>query len=624
MTKINLQVKITFLFIIILVVSLAGVYFYYLPQVEKNMEIQAYDNLKSVASNSAVFLESLIEEEKSKITVLANNSVIESNNSTPTEKLHELNVFRQQYQTYDEITLLDVQGNVVASTDYNYRGDWKTKTWYQQTLHGNVTVTDAHVILNPWKLVILFLAPITDANDSVTGVVSGQIQMDHYWNILDNITLGETGFVQMINNEGRVIYHKDRSKIFSMIPSDNPLYAANHLEKIPLYYTEEQNKTFLGACVPLVTNVIYDGFGSWYLLAAQEKTEVFSSLSDFKTNLLISSLIFCLFLGVLGYFVSRSIVNPIMKLDEGMKDVAGGNLKYTIDFFSNDELGTLTQSFNKMVKKLAELTQEVEERNKLVEKLLQQKNEFINQLGHDLKNPLGPFLTLIPILIKKESDSKKKKMLTVLDRNAGYMKNLVVNTIELAKLNSSDMQFNFKTLSLNEIVDQIYSDNQLLLNEKNIRLKNNIPNDFKVYADELRLVELFKNIVGNSVKYSDKNGEIRVDAVGENDKVKVIVSDTGIGMTENQLDHVFDEYYKADGSRHDFESSGLGMSICKRIVEKHGGQIWAESEGLGAGSTFYFTLPAPSVCLKKSEERSTEIKSYPEISNRIDQLFLEE
>ena len=96
------------------------------------------------------------------------------------------------------------------------------------------------------------------------------------------------------------------------------------------------------------------------------------------------------------------------------------------------------------------------------------------------------------------------------------------------------------------------------------------------------------------MNYTNGSGTITIDANQNYEAITVSVKDTGIGMTTEQLSMVFNEFYKADSSRHDFESSGLGMPICKRIVERHGGRIWAESLGLGRGSTFYFTLP----CLK--------------------------
>jgi len=106
--------------------------------------------------------------------------------------------------------------------------------------------------------------------------------------------------------------------------------------------------------------------------------------------------------------------------------------------------------------------------------------------------------------------------------------------------------------------------------------------------------ELFDNLISNAVKYSQPDGvTITLDAQKKDDNIIVSIKDTGIGLESNQIEHVFDEFYKVDYSRHDLQSTGLGLSICKRIVEKHGGRIWVESQGKGKGSTFYFTLKTP-------------------------------
>jgi two-component system sensor histidine kinase VicK len=103
---------------------------------------------------------------------------------------------------------------------------------------------------------------------------------------------------------------------------------------------------------------------------------------------------------------------------------------------------------------------------------------------------------------------------------------------------------------------------------------------------------LFDNLISNAVKYSPHGGTITLDAQDDGEWTTVSVKDTGIGMTREELNHIFEEFYKADWSRHDHMSSGLGLSICKSIVKKHGGRIWAESLGKDKGTTIFFTIPS--------------------------------
>jgi signal transduction histidine kinase len=297
------------------------------------------------------------------------------------------------------------------------------------------------------------------------------------------------------------------------------------------------------------------------------------------------------------YFVS----SPIGELTKGVRTMSKGTLGYKVNVKSKDEIGELATAFNTMSAdlkvssdNLEEYSKNLEKRTEEVEKLLKQKDEFINQLGHDLKNPLGPLINLLPFLEEQETDPAKKEMLTVLHRNADYMKNLVVKTLDLAVLNSPNTKFSIESMNLFKEVSQIIENKKILFDEKKAIISNNVNHTLFVKADRLRLEELLTNIFENSVKYSKDGCTIVIDAEPTNDLVKVSVADIGIGMTKEEIDRIFDEFYKADSARHDIQSTGLGMSICKRIVEKHGGSIWVESPGPGKGTTVFFTLPAAS------------------------------
>jgi signal transduction histidine kinase len=250
------------------------------------------------------------------------------------------------------------------------------------------------------------------------------------------------------------------------------------------------------------------------------------------------------------------------------------------------------------------LEDKVKDRTKQIQNLLRQKDEFINQLGHDLKNPLGPLVNLLPIVEKEEKDPKLKDILSVINRNVDYMRNLVVKTIQLARLNSPRTEFNFENTNLLDITNSIVKNNELLFKDNKIKIINNISKDVNLDIDKLRYEELMNNLLNNSVKYSKESGNININSKYDDDFVTISIIDDGIGMTDKQIKHMFDEFYKADESRHDFDSSGLGLSISKKIVEKHGGRIWAESEGVGKGSTFHFTIP-----YKKSDHDDEDFKS---------------
>jgi signal transduction histidine kinase len=204
---------------------------------------------------------------------------------------------------------------------------------------------------------------------------------------------------------------------------------------------------------------------------------------------------------------------------------------------------------------------------------------------------MQPLIGLLPILIEKEKDPEKKDALVVMNKNVEYMRDLIFETLELAKLRHSNIKFDIENVNLRAEAQDAIDTQKILLKENKISVDNKIDESIMVQADKLRLSEVFKNLITNSVKYTpDTGGKIIIDATSDDKWVTVSVKDTGIGMTKDQLKRVFNEFYKADKATSDYYSTGLGLPITKRIVEKHGGKIWVESEGPGKGSAFYFTL----------------------------------
>jgi len=271
-----------------------------------------------------------------------------------------------------------------------------------------------------------------------------------------------------------------------------------------------------------------------------------------------------------------------------------------------EDLQETIEAVGRAEKEIKELNRDLEKKVKHrtveVEMLLKQKDEFINQLGHDLKTPLTPLVTLTPLIKKRIKDPESEEILDVIINNVEYMKNLIYKTLELARLNSPRVKFDIIETNLLTEASKIIENKLITLKEKDVVIENNIKGDIIVKADTLRLGEVFNNLIGNSIKYMPKGGTITFDAKTEEDVVTVSITDTGVGMTKEQLNQIFDEFYIADESRHDRVSSGLGLPICKRIVEKHNGKIWAESKGEGKGSTFYFTLKTKKRNLKSGKK----------------------
>lgn len=387
--------------------------------------------------------------------------------------------------------------------------------------------------------------------------------------------------------EGLVVYvSTDNSSIGNAAP--NPDFSNRSYAKGDTYYIIDSNNPILTIISPI--NISGDIVGTYDIVLLFSPPPS-SNAEQIKLIIIVAFVSILVLIFSLIYLLRRIIVKPITTFRNSAKVLGKGNLDTRVDILSKDELGDLANAFNQMAKDLKESRDKIQDYNQILENLLQQKDEFIGQLGHDLKNPLQPLIGLLPMLIEQEKDPKIKEALLLMNKNAEYMRDLILKTLQLAKLRSSNIKFDFEKLNLLEISDSVVDAQKLLLNERKIEVDNKIGNDIFVEADKLRLAEVFTNLITNSVKYTpESGGKITLDAKKEDGVVKVSIKDTGIGMTETQLKRVFDEFYRADIKTAEYDSTGLGLSICKRIIDKHDGKIWAESPGPGLGSTFYFML----------------------------------
>jgi len=264
----------------------------------------------------------------------------------------------------------------------------------------------------------------------------------------------------------------------------------------------------------------------------------------------------------------------------------------------NAELEELKKRLSEVENKLNELNRNLEqrviERTVEVNRLLLHKTKFIDNLSHDLGTPLTPLLSLLPLIKEDIKDEKTRELVNTCIRSAEYIRRVVNNTRELAELNTTDLYLRRENLL--EIVTELQHKYDGIFKTCNIKVENYIAGDIFVKTEVPRLAEVLDHLLSNAVNSMSEGGTLTFVADTIEQKtghfIRVSVHDTGVGLNRDQIDHVFDEFYKTDDSRHKLDSTGLGLSICKRIVEKHGGKIWVESPGSGKGATVYFTVPS--------------------------------
>ena len=271
----------------------------------------------------------------------------------------------------------------------------------------------------------------------------------------------------------------------------------------------------------------------------------------------------------------------------------------------NKKIENLEKNLKDIEKKLNEfnknLEQKVIDRTVEINKLLMNKSKFIDNLSHDLGTPLTPLITLLPLISEEAKDPKIKKMVETCIRNVEYIRRVVNNTRELAELSSTNLIL--KKENLYDLVNELNKKYEVVFKSCNIRAQNNIDKNVFIKTEKNRLIQVFDHIISNAVNSMlNKGGTLVIESKPVIKKsepfVQIYIKDTGIGLTKEQANRIFDEFYKTDDSRHKLDSTGLGLTICKNIIEKHNGKIWVDSNG--EGTTIYFTIPSSDIIYDRS------------------------
>ena len=342
-----------------------------------------------------------------------------------------------------------------------------------------------------------------------------------------------------------------------------------------------------------------------------------TNLED-QTNLhSITVLIFAAILSgvifVITLYFSRKITKPIEELDKLMMDFSHTRKNTTVP-----QIDTQIKELHQLQSNFLIMTQTVEKAFSLEEELIselkkhdRQKGEFMSMISHELKTPL--------VIIKGYTKMLKGNMLGNLNSEQfDAMKGIFESTITLEKLigdiliaqklDIGKLQFSKEEINVKNFVESQQNDFIPILKEKKIKFKNSCSIDTTIISDKSRLSQIFSNIITNSIGFVPKeNGVIEIGASEYSDSVIFYVNDNGAGISNEEQGKIFKRFYQVDtSSRRSRTGSGLGLSICKSLVEGLGGEIWVESKP-GSGSSFYFKIPKMPIIQNVKEPEGEKI-----------------
>ena len=319
------------------------------------------------------------------------------------------------------------------------------------------------------------------------------------------------------------------------------------------------------------------------------------------TIVLLSSISVLLAIGI-GFLISSSIGIPLKKLESSAKKVAQGNLDAKIFHKKNDEIGELALQFDDMRKsikksneKLTAQTKELELANKELKQIDKQKEEFSSMITHELKTPLTPIRGYCEILKDESFGILTKDQIHYVEKinsSAGLLERLIGDVLNVQKLDMGKMSLNKDSFDVCNFLDGLKQDSAHLMKDKGIEFVVTSSVKTTLKTDQLRLGQVLENLIVNSVDFvPSKNGKIEVGAKQENGKMIFHVKDNGAGIPKEMQQNIFKKFYQVDTSHtRKHGGTGLGLVICRGIVDALGGEIWFESKP-GKETAFYFSIP---------------------------------
>ena len=337
------------------------------------------------------------------------------------------------------------------------------------------------------------------------------------------------------------------------------------------------------------TQVQTESDGTVYDISIIDSADSQGRVHVMAKDLFISAFIILISVAlVVGLWVYRSIAVPLVKLKKATQNIKEGNLDFVLDVEGNDEFSELCQDFVEMRRRLKEST---EEKN-LIEK---ENKELISNISHDLKTPITAVKGYIEGIMDGVADTPEKmdRYVRTIYNKTNEMDHLINELTFYSKIDTNRIPYTFSKLNVEDYFADCAEEVGLELETQGIELvyANYVEKDVMVIADGEQIRRVIHNIISNAIKYMDKPKgiiQIRIKDVG--DFIQIEIEDNGKGIGPKDLPYIFDRFYRTDVSRNSSKGgSGIGLSIVKKILEDHGGKVWATSR-LGIGTIMYFVL----------------------------------
>ncbi len=536
------------------------------------------------------------------------------------------------------IDVLDLNGKVRASTEPIRVGSDKSEQQYFKRGERETYIEDIHRE-EDGTLSLEVYTPLKTREDpfKIIGVLVNHYKVE----IINTIMTGEMvlglGAKTQLRGIGKTgetyLVNQDRIMLSDSLVIEDAAFR-QRVDTYPVKKCLEENEEvngiwygYLGVSVVGASMCLTIGDFTWVLISEQNEAEAFGQVNSLRNLSIIIGTITFLLVGLVAMAIAKSISAPIDALHKGAEAIGKGNLDFKVATDAKDEIGQLSRAFNDMTENLKAITasrdelnneitgrkraedaeETLKKANEQLKKLDQMKSEFVSIASHELRTPLTSIKNSVDLMLSGktgELTDGQEKFLSMAKRNINRLSDLINDLLDISRIEAGKMDLTFSEVDIRNPIENVIDTLKTLANDKaisfRIKSSHNLP---EIYGDSFRIEQVLTNFVGNAIKFTHEKGSITINArqvneapdmpEGANEFVEISVADTGVGISEKHIVHIFEKFYQADSSldRHQqSDSTGLGLAISKGIVEAHGGRVWCNSKE-SEGSTFFFTLP---------------------------------
>ena len=537
------------------------------------------------------------------LTSKSNLSLVGSQNSIK-EKMEYLRDFERQTQVYSFISIYDSNGIKIGDTrNLEIGSDKSDEHFFSEAIQGKIYHNKIPKQSEGLGISIIhFSGPLYNDNGNINGVLTLGFSISKINDILHKDAIYSKPMeVHLTSNEGFILYsshpHKGiLTEVMDLTVMQNFMQSTDN--SITFFENSDEGENSLFSIVKQQGFLQYEG-DDWVLIFDIPSAILFEEQNQVLNNFVILSGIILSLAIMASIVLARYISSPIKALENKIKEIVKSDYDLDINIRGSEEIESMSESFQQMVKE--------------IKKSSKQKEEFTSMIAHELKTPLTPIRGYADLLLSEKSgplNEKQKKQIELIKENAGSLSRLISDFSDAQKLDLKVLKLNMKKIHLADPIKESIVNMRQEIEKCGITLTTSLEEQVTCFCDKQRIIQVLNNLLTNSMDFCPKSdGKIHITLQTTGKDVEITVKDNGLGMTEEQLSRVFTKFYQADSSMiREHGGSGLGLSICKGIIEGHGGTVQIESK-IGKGTKVYIKLPKKSPSNQNTERVQDELET---------------